>query len=286
MKLMNYEKFLIIERLGINEDVELLSNYLKSKIGSISIVIDNIPLKLSKPINKIFITIINKKESIASFDIKRSNLTDSGWNLYFNFQTNPTIDIISHEVNHAYQFIMKGREKSIQTLNKIKASRHSLNFLPFGQRNGKLNEVVDLIYYLNDAEINSFVVEIYADIKELSKRYKIDKETFTKLIEKSEPYNICKFVDSINLSSYLNDISIDNKIKFFSILKEKEKELKNGETNFKQKIVKLFKMIFHTNTKSMENIELEATIKKWDNYFKSQSNKLRKKLFRLYDLMD
>jgi hypothetical protein len=284
MKLMNYEKFLIIERLGINEDVKLISNYLKSKIGSISIVIDNIPLKLSKPISKIFINITNNKKSVASFDIKRSNLTDLGWNLYFNFESNPTIDIISHEVNHAYQFIMKGREKSIQSLNKIKASRYSLNFLPFGQKNGKLNEVVDLIYYLNDTEIDSFVVEIHADIKELSKKYIIDKETFTKLIENSEPYNICKFVDSINLSDYLSDISIENKIKFFSILKDKEKELKKGETDFKEKLIKFFKMIFYT--RNMENIELESTIKKWDNYFKNQSNKLRRKLFRLYDLMD
>jgi len=43
-------------------------------------------------------------------------------------------------------------------------------------------------------------------------------------------------------------------------------------------------MIFYT--RNMENIELESTIKKWDNYFKNQSNKLRRKLFRLYDLMD
>lgn len=291
--MMSYERFMIIERLGINQDVELLSNFLKSKISNRSLTITNIPLKLSKPINKIVIYIKNPKDINAAFDIGKSGLTKNGYNLYFIFPSNPSIDLISHEVNHAYQFMMKGREKSIQSLHRLRSARLASGLLPFGGKNSKLNEVVDLIYYLSDSEIDSFTTEIYTDIKELSKRYKIDKKSFVSLVSESEPYKICKFIDPIKLSDYLSDVSIDDKIKFFSVLKEEESRLKgiNIKNDLFRKLTDLYHFIktYVLNIDPVKKIELDnlnLTIDKWDKYLKIKSDKLKKKLFRLYDLLD
>jgi hypothetical protein len=280
MRILKYYEFALLEKLGINQDVELLSNYLKSKIESKSMIIDNIPLKLSKPISKIYIKIERSKSRIAAFNLSKSKLTDDGYELHFIFQTNPTIDVISHEVNHALQFIMKGHEKSIKAIDDIKAARYSLGFVPFGEKNKKLNEVVDLIYYLNDTEINSLVVETHARIKELYD--KIDKELFIHLIKRSDAYKICEFVEYLNLEDYLKDISTEDKIKFFSILKDKKIELnQNVNKSIIKKIITSFKNIFYKG--NMELIELNATIDRYDNHFKIQSDKLKRKLFRLYD---
>ena len=288
MKIMNYNKFLIIEKLGANKDVELLSHYLKDKILNKSIIINNIPLKLSKPINKIIIDIGQKDY----FDMSRSHSNINGYNLYFKFSPNPSIDIISHELNHAFQFIMKGKEKSLHDLDKLKSAKLAKGLLPFGYKNDKFNDIVDFIYYLSDAEIDSYVMETYSDIKELFKNYKIDKQTFISLINISTPYKICEYVDNINLNYYLKEISIEDKIIFFSILKEEEKRLKNIniKNNFFRKLSNLynfFKIKINSNSvKKIEVDDISLIIDKWDKYFKIKSNKLKRKLFRLYDLLN
>ena len=290
--IISYKKFVILERLGISQDVEVLSNYLKSKITDKSLTIDNIPLKLSKPINKIFIDINRNRNSNteAHFDIGRSSLTNKGYDLYLVFSPNPTLEFISHEVSHAFQFIMKGREQSLHDIDRLKSAKLAKGLLPFGAKNSKLNEVVDLIYYLSDSEIDSYVVELYSHITQLSKKYKIDKVTFQLLVKGFESYEVCKFVDSIELSEYLKDIPIEDKIKFFSILKEEEFRLKNIniKNNLFRKISNFyhfFKMVIKSEpVKKIEVDELHLVIDKWNKYFKIKSSKLKMKLFRLYDL--
>lgn len=285
--LKNFEYFIISERLGINQDVEMLTNYLSKIIKNKSIIIsgDNIPIKLSKPINKIVIDIIYSQKVEGRFNITKSRLTEKGWDLYFGFKPNPTIDLIFHEVQHAFKFIMMGKEKSLEELRKIKASKKTWSTLPGGIKSEKLNTIVDLIYYLDNSEIDSLVAETYADIKELSKKYKIDKPTFINLVESSYSMRICEFVDNLNLDSYLSDISKETKNLFFSLLKDQEKRLKElHKRTFMEKLKFAIKNLFK-GISLLKESELDSQIIKWERHFKNQSDKLKRKIWRTWDLI-
>lgn len=285
--LRKFDYFVISERLGVNADVEILSNYLHKIIKNRTIVIhgSDIPVKLTKPINKIVVNIIYSQKREGSFNLKQSKLTESGWDLYFEFKSNPSPDLIFHEVNHAFKFIMMGKEKSLKELNKIRSSKKSLSVLPGGWRSEKLNTVVDLIYYLDNSEIDSMIAETYADIREISKKYKIDKSTFIELVNSSESMKICKFVDDLNLESYLSDISKETKKLFFALLKEHELRLKKDpELTLIGKIKSIIKNIF-SGIPHLKDDELDIQIRKWDKYFHLQATKLKRKIWRTWDLI-
>lgn len=284
--LRKFESF-ITEKLGINKDVEAISNYLHKIIKNRTIVIEgsDIPVKLTKPINKIVVNMLYNQKREAAFNVTRSKLTERGWDLYFEFKPNPSPDLIFHEVNHAFKFIMMGKEKSLKELNKIIASNKSWSFLPGNLKSEKLNIIVELIYYLDNSEIDSMITGTYADIKELSKESKIDKSTFIELVNSSEPMKISKFVDNLNLESYLSDIPKETKKLFFALLKEHESRLKKApELTFIEKIKSIIKDIF-SGTSHLKDDDLDIQIRKWDKYFHLQATKLKRKIWRTWDLI-
>lgn len=285
-RLRNFEYFIISERLGINQDVEMLTDYLYKIIKNKSLILkgDDIPIKISKPINKIVVDIIYSKKVEGRFNIKNSKLTEKGWDLYLEFKPNPEIELIFHEVQHAFKFIMMGKEKSLEELNRIKASKKTLLDIPIGKRSEKLNNIIDLIYYLDNTEIDSLVAETYANIKELSSKYKIDKPTFINLIRSSYPMRICEFVDELDIHNYLSDISPNTKNLFFSLLKNHQKNLESPKKTLIEKLKIAIRNLLKGVPKLKEN-EIDSQVSKWEKHFKKQSDKLKMKIWRTWDLI-
>ena len=278
--IIDYNWFLVVEILGISDDVSKLTEFIYNKFNGENLYLTNIPLKLYKPINSITIKNFKSNEYSALFNLSKSKETINGLDLIFTFQKNITKDIIQHEVQHAYQFSINSREKSLKKLNDIRSARYSkMRVLTGTKRADIIDNFIYLIYFLNNVEIEAFVNETYRKLKESN----CIKRNFKELLSNSYAYQICKSIENYNIFNEFSYVDKETKVKFFTYFKNEEHRLKKlKKDTFLKRIIRDLKFIFDKDL--INNKELFDYMKKWDRYIESQNNKLMKKLHRLYDL--
>jgi len=295
---------LLVESLGVNIDVDILSkfliDYLKDKKYDQHIINKNQLLELNKVnINKIIIDYSDKNQ-VDYFDIKKSRKTNDGEVLYFHFDDlNP--NSIYHEINHALQFFIMGKERNKEQLTSIKASRISRIFID------KNNEVIkrfsDLIYKSTEQEINSEVSGLYGELithlrnKGWKKgQFKNDehfKLIFEQYVNNSEAYNIALNMINYNIFEEFdikNLIGIDDYDKrvYFTIMQDviKSKPFYSGILDlfrlFKELLTYKYNQMFNVNILTEEQVN--SLMKKYQLFINKQGEKLKRKLFRLYYL--
>lgn len=278
-RILNYELFLVIEKLGISDDVSKLTEYIYNIFKGDKLYLTNIPLKLHKPINSITIKTFESENYKALFNLSKSKETKKGLDLIFTFQKDTTKDIIQHEVQHAYQFSIQGKEKSLKKLDDIRSARYSMGLLTGTERDTIIKDFVYLIYFLNDDEIEAFVNETYRNLKELY----VSKIDFYPLLQRTEAYQVCNSIKRYNIFDRFSYVDKETKVKFFTYFRNEEHRLKKlKKDSFFKRIIRNLKFIFDKDL--MNDKELFNSMKKWDKYIENQNNKLMKKLHRLYDL--
>ena len=160
-------KQLIKEELGIHNDVNNLSdyiiNYIKDKHYDIYTFTENQLPKLNKvKIDKIIVNYTNK-ENVSYFDIKKSQTTNQGAVLYFTIINGDIKEDVYHEMNHALQFFVLGKERSEKMIDYLIASDISKKVV---KRNENIIDYFkDLMDRSKESEINATVSGTYSILK-------------------------------------------------------------------------------------------------------------------------
>ena len=294
------------EKLGANIDVDILSkfliNYLKDKqYGQYAINKNQLPELENVKINKIIID-YNDKSQASYFDIRKSKKTNNNTILFFNIINNNLLEDIPHEVNHALQFFMLGKRKTADRLRPIEASNFSRRFIKKNRE--VVDKFVDILDRSIESEINSKVSGIYGELKSLLEQQGWTKRMiknnqqfnnwFSEYIKNTDGYktsiimihyNIFKEFDNSNLKGVDN---YDKRI-FFTIMEESKNYI--IKLNLIDKIKYLWNFFKLTSTNRLDigyNIlteeQVNSLMKKYQLFINKQGEKLRRKLFRLYDL--
>ena len=292
------------EELGVNIDVDNLSkfiiNYLKDKeYGQILINKEQLPELKNVNINKIIID-YNKTGISDYLDIKKSQITNDGAILYFHLD-GLDYNSIYHEINHALQFFVLGKERSKLQLTTIKA----VNIAKlFAQKNKEITEYFSqLIYRSTEQEINSEVVGVYGELMthlrnkgwekgQLSNDDNF-KVIFEQYVKNSKPYdnalhmikfNVFELFDANNLRGADNyDVRV-----YFTFMQDimRSRPFYSGIIDFFRLIKDLltykYRQIFNVDILSEEQVN--SLMKKYQLFINKQGEKLRRKLFRLFDL--
>lgn len=271
--IIKFENFLT-EKLGINDDVIFLVNFILNEINDKdkeTLIINKIPNKTSFKINKIKINFINNNDVKGGFNSSRSKYTKDGYDLFLYLNINTDIkSTLYHELTHIIKY---------QNLTKKNIKMLSNNNLYPDYRFDKL---LYLLYYSDDSEINAKVSEIYSKIEDLMKDNLINnKEIFKTYIdnlifmENDNPQMLINY----DIFKDLKDISDKDKIKFFNYITT----LKNIKKTTNNKFFIFFKMINHILF-NKKDLNLEKILTRTQNHINSQGEKLLKKLSKLYDL--
>lgn len=189
------------------------------------------------------------------------------------FINNLSLGNISHEVNHIYQNIQE-EYKDFDTL-KTSVDRYQ----------SKINSVKELdkvIYYitfydyaLQNREIDSRIIQTYNQLKEYFKNNEFSKEKFLDKLEETtafkETYQWKKFFPEDSKWQ----VRIASKLKYILDKTENKKPI-----NLKIKFINKFKLYPKLNKKKSYNFLKNIYLK-----YEKQSKKLKRKLYKLYDLL-
>jgi len=276
---IQFNDFLLLEKLGINDDVIKLSEIVYSNIQN-GITEFNLP-KNKLGINKIIIEYDN------NIDAMGKNISDSTKDtIVLNINPNLKINkgMIYHEMNHVLQFVRIGKEKSKKKLDPLMSMELTMFNTDFQIK--ILKDFIRFNYYLQKDEIDSYVYNSYYELKKYISINKIDNEnidkTFSIIIKLTMGYKILNYLKDYNVDDLKN---IDNKIL----------------VNFINTIDKNNKLILKYTLENIESVldtikkgllPSEYQIKNIDTYLNKIKKKqkesikyLNKKLFRLKDLL-
>ena len=295
---------ILLEKLGVNVDVSTLSkfliNYLEDKkYGQYELTKEQLPQLKNVNINKIIID-YNKTGKSYYLNNRKSQIINEGAILCFHFD-GMNYNSIYHEINHALQFFVLGKERSKEQLTYIKAANISKTFA----KNNKetIEYFSQLIYRSQEQEINSEVAGIYGQLStEMEKmgwkkgniqdidKFKIVFETY---IKNSTVYDNASFMINFNIFELFNPnklVGSDNydiRI-FFTFMQDiiRKKPFYKGILDFFRIIWNYYsyniRKTFNINILSEQQVN--SLMKKYQIYINKQGEKLRRKLFRLYEL--
>lgn len=278
--IINYNNFLF-EKLGINDDVMSLVNFLlqfiyQSKDKKLTIA-ENIP-KTTFKINKIIIEFINNKDVDGAFIESRSKLTNKGYDLYL--MINKDSDIKSnlyHELTHVIKY---------QNLTNKKIKFLAKNNITYIDK--RFDNLIYLLYYSDDSEINAKVAEIYSKIEEnieLSSK-SIDKKLIFKTYMnklKYDRYDSPYMLINYNIFEDLRDVSDKDKIKFFSYITN----IKNIKRSTNNKILMIYRIIKYIIKNDYTiNSDLDSIMLRTQKHINYQGEKLLRKIMKLYNLFE
>jgi hypothetical protein len=286
---LNFENF-INEKLGIREDVIILSDFLYDQLKDVDtdkdVIINgkNAP-KVSFEISKIFIKFL-KYDYVASFDENRTKLTKNGFEIYLIFRKNKDVlkSIIYHELSHLIDHEIKLSKKIMNFKNEIASSKVA-NLL----NNKKFNNLCDLIYLSDDGEIKSITHEFYEILTIGYKQCKAvsNKNTvFKHLIKHSNVKNLYDSMINYNIFKDLEDVPDKIKLKFFNDLinwNGKSVKIKKNRNNKFMIILKVISYIIYGYEK---NIDLNNIMYKTQKHINMKGTKLRNNIHRLYGLLE
>lgn len=307
VRIKEYELIkLLQEKMGVNPDVDLLSpflfNYVKDKSHGIYNISSNELPKLSKvKIDKIIINYTDKEQS-SYFDVKKSKKTNNGAILYFNFVDKNLLEDIPHEINHALQFFILGKKRTANRLSPIEAGNFSKRFI---KKNREIiDEFIKILDLSTESEINAKVSGIYGELKltleqqgfkvgtiENSQKF---RDNFTNYIKSTDGYKSAIQMINYDIFKEFNNINLkgveeyDKRI-FFTVMEESGNYI--TRLNLIDKIKYLWNFFSLTSTNRLDidyNIltieQVNSLMKKYQLFINKQGEKLRRKLFRLYDI--
>jgi len=286
----DYYSFLF-ERLHIKKEIDQYSDEIYddiSKSGIKKIKLDNLPTNLNICELNIKIQDSLLFKSNGFLDLDKSHKSKNGWVIYLVLKRNFTISTLKHELNHAYRLTLIGKENASKNLNHIKSKNIFLNI-----KNSELEYFFTLLYFANDEELNSKIIETHSIIKETMKHYgvsKLSNDQFRELIINTEGYSISQMLINFKCSNIFTNISENNINKMFYLLENNKTELDKIETSkFKniKMFIKMFKDQFFNNTSfDFEDINIykpKKGVKFYDNWINKQGEKLKRRLLSLND---
>jgi hypothetical protein len=176
----------------------------------------------------------------------------------------------------------------IKNLNHIKSQNI------FGlSKTDEMDYFFYLLYLANDEEINAKVMETNGLIKEVMYKWKVDKiskQDFIFIINGSDAFKQAKLLIDFRCDLLFKNWDKNKLNKLFSILEENKEELDRIQDSKFTKIkmiIKVFKDIFN-NKMSFEQIDKKIYKPKrdkkfYDNWIPSQGEKLKKRIYSLYE---
>ena len=288
MKNINSFELFLIEKLHINKGVDILSDEIYSRYKSTGSYIMN-DTRSGLFINKIYITISDDigEDSYGFLDINKSHNTKKGWVIYLYLKSGFYLSTIQHECNHIFQLMNMNKNDILNKLNYIKAGYHS-NIKSIDES----GEFFYMIYLSSNSEINSIVNESYGLIKEAFGNKKISSDQFISIIKLTRGYNISKTLIDYNIDDNFKNLSKNDINKFFYLFEENKKKLdKINDSKFEffrkiKLIIAAFKSLNSGNTYSYIDSKKYIPNRGKDYYQKfinNQGDKLKSKLYKLYD---
>jgi len=220
------KEFKIFERLGYNDEVSKLAEYIWKLYKQGEKVIDLSEYSKDNMtifVNKIFINEYKDKENNTRMSVLFDNVyykKTKNFKIKINKSSKPTIMTLEHELKHMYDFIKRGGDYL-----KIKDK----NFIaPFNsmisEEDENLKIFFHIMYIIEMSEIEAFYHGDMRNFKENKHKYKNNIRTFIKYsrlknnLDFLNEYNITKLLSKIDRNEKNNIINLYHKIK-----KEKEK---------------------------------------------------------------
>lgn len=296
---MNIKKFedfnqfnLIVERLHINKEIDDYSDKIYPMISNSNksnFEFTDLPTNLN--ISKLTINIKDMSPGvIGQLDLNKSKETKTGWIIHIDLKKEFNLYVLKHELNHALRLTLIGKDKMIKNLNYIK----SQNIFTFS--NSKDNEM-DYFFYLmylaNDEEINSKVMETNGFIKEIISKWEVNnlsKDQFDYIIKSTDAFKQSNELINFKCDDLFKKYDENKLNKLFYILEENKSELdriQDSRFSKLKSIIKTFKEIFINRTgfnKDDKNIYKPKKGKNfYDTWIPSQGQKLKKRIYSLYD---
>jgi hypothetical protein len=274
---INFNKFLIYERLGINEEVLKISKeiFLLIKKGEKNFSIDKNSLGIKK-------IIILKDNEVPVIGLNFDDSTEDTIVLNLNPRSKITEGIIYHELNHTLQFLKIGKDKSIKKLDPLM----SLNLTMFDSdfHIKSFENFSKVMYLIQKDEIDSYIYNTYFELLEFFKKNKnsdIDK-VFPIILKKTIGYRIFNFLKNYDINE-LKQIDNETLLRFINTIDRNNHLISKHSLN----IVSKYKIL---TSKTIKPIDYK--IKNIDTYLKKIKRKqsesvkyFNKKLIRLQTLI-
>ena len=294
INIKNFELFLITEKLHINKELDEYSDEiytLMKKSDENKFEFTDIPNKLN--ICKLIINIKHLKAGLSGqLDLNKSKETKDGWVIYIDLKKHFMLYTLKHELNHALRLTLIGKDKMIKNLNHLKAQ----NIFAFS-KNDEIDNFFYIMYLANDEEINARVMETNGLIKQVFsgvggyRTYdKITKEYFNSIITGSDAYGTANELINFKCDDIFKKFNENQLNKLFYILEENKSELDRIQDSKFTKlklIIKTFKDIFNNKTGfSLDDTNIYKPKKGkefYDKWIPAQGEKLKRRLYSLYD---
>lgn len=294
MNIKKFEEFnqfsLILERLHINKEIDEYSDKIYPIISSsdkVRFEFTDLPIRLN--ISKLVINIKNMKSGLSGqLDLNKSHKTKDGWIIHIDLSRDFKLFTLKHELNHALRLTLVGKDKMIKNLNYIKAQ----NIFTF-TKDKEMEYFFYLIYLTNDEEINAKVMETNGLIKEVMIKWgvnKLSKSDFDYIIKGSDAFKQANELISFKCDYLFKNYDQNKLNKLFYILEENKSELDRIQNSRFSKLklaIKTFKDIFNNKTGFVQNdkniYKPKRGKKFYDTWIPSQGEKLKRRIFSLYD---
>lgn len=288
----NYKNFrykLIVERLGINDEIDEYSDkiyHILKNSKNKKHVFTDLPTSLNiykLEINKLDSKSFNKH---GELDINSSKKTKVGWYIIINLSIDFTIDTLKHEMNHALRLSLIGKDKIIKDLNYLKSRGIFINL-----RNNDIERFFYTIYLASEEEVNAKVIQTHGYIKELMNQQKITKlnrKHFEYIIKTSEAYLDAEYLKEFDCYKNFKNFNKNQLNKFFYLIEENKNKLDNiKDSNFRtiRLVVKVIKDLLFNKITFDDNFiyKPQKDADYYNKWINGQSEKLKRKLYRLYD---
>jgi hypothetical protein len=280
---------LIVERLHINKEIDRYSNLIYPLItNSEKSYFEFIDTPNNSNIHKLRINIKKLPNGVSGqLDIGKSHKTKLGWIIYINLKKNFNLHTLTHELNHALRLTLIGKDKMIRNLNHIKASNI------FDTKDDEIKYFLYLIYLANDEEINAKVAETHGLIKDIINKLdtgELSKNYFNTIIYYSDALEIANKLINFKCEDTFKKYNNNQLNKLFYLLEENKLELDRIQDTWFSKIkiiIKIFKDLLSNKTglsQIDDKIYKPRRGKKfYDRWIPSQGQKLKKRIYSLYD---
>jgi hypothetical protein len=282
MKFKNIKsfEFFLIEKLSINKNVEILSDSIYELIineDSGKFILNDIPSDL--PISEILITLDPTLKEFGYLDLNKSKIVNDYWIFHLYLRTN-FLDTIYHECNHIIQTVYSDKKKILNKLNYLKAYYNPSIKIIDGS-----TDFFEHIYLSSDSEINSMVAETYGLLKQIKIKYGVlNKSQFVHIVENSRAYYVSQQLKNYDINKSLK-ISKSEQDIFFNLYENNRLELNkiNDKSSFLKTIHSIYKVLRDHFLPSDKDTTSNNKGRYYENWIRSQGEKLNFKLFKLVE---
>lgn len=296
--LENFENYLLVEKLSINEDAVILSEYIFNIIQNKELketyIINSNDIILNKIVlDKIILNIKKSNDVITGdFNIQKSKITNRGLFGIINVYGKPNIYTIYHELSHALKFYYKGKTQSLKQLSSLKS-------FDIKSKNEILKEFLYLFYISEKDELDSYILESFKKLKDILSTVKninpnkFNLENLFKIFYKDTiSYNHYELLKNYNIKEKFKNIKKEDIVSFFDYIEDR-----NGfyKKYYKKNLINIIRFVLFNikNYNKLNKIELidnlddryNSIINKYDDRFKKTGNVIHKKLIKLYGLL-